>query len=169
MQGFKQVEGLDFFQDDKYALVVCIIVVRTILSWVATNNYKIHQIDVKSVYLYRELNEDEDIFIQTPPRNLVKDILKEHALKLCKALYGLKQAGRCWYKILADILLDKMKFSWLNYDQAVFYCKRNGKTIIVLFVHIDDIIIAGLDNKIIKGFKQSLAKHISFTDEGVLY
>ena len=51
----------------------------------------------------------------------------------------------------------------------MFYCKRNGKTIIVLFVHIDDITIAGLDNKIIKGFKQSLAKHISFTDEGVLH
>ena len=117
MQGFKQVKGLDFFQDDKYTPVTCIIAARTILSWAATHNYEIHQIDVKSVYLYEELNEDENIFIQVPPRNLVRDIPKRHALKLHKALYGLKQAGQHWYKMLADILLDKMKFSHSNYDQ----------------------------------------------------
>ena len=111
MQGFKQVEGLDFFQDNKYAPVAYIIAMRAILSWAATHNYEIHQINVKSIYLYGELNEDENIFIWAPPGNLVRDILKRHVLKLCKALYGLKQASQCWYKMLADILLDKMKFS----------------------------------------------------------
>ena len=129
MQGFKQVEGLDFFQDNKYVPVAYIIATRAILSWAATHNYEIHQINVKSVYLYGELNEDENIFIWAPPGNLVRDILKGHVLKLCKALYGLKQASQCWYKMLADILLDKMKFSHSNYNQAVFYCNRNGKMV----------------------------------------
>ena len=93
MQGFKQVEGFDFFQDNKYVSVAYIIAMRAILSWAATHNYEIHQIDVKSAYLYGELNKDENIFIQAPPRNLVRDIPKGHALKLCKALYGLKQAS----------------------------------------------------------------------------
>ena len=100
---------------------------------------------------------------------MVKDILKKHALKLHKALYGLKQDGRYWYKTVTDILLDKIKFTWSNYDQVVFYYKRNGKTIIILFIYVDNIIIAELDNKIIKGFKQSLTKYISFTDGEELY
>ena len=90
MQGFKQVEGHDFFQDDKYAPVMHIIAARTILSWAATYNYEIHQIDVKSAYLYRKLNEDENIFIWALSRNLVKDIPKRHVLKLHKTRYSLK-------------------------------------------------------------------------------
>ena len=53
------------------------------------NNYEIEQIDIKSAYLYRELDENEVIYMRLPPGNFVK-AQKGQVLKLRKSLYGLK-------------------------------------------------------------------------------
>ena len=128
---------------------------RIILSWAATMDYEIHQVDVKSAYLYGELNNDEIIYICPPPGNM-SQCPKGQVLKLCKALYGLKQAGRCWYQTLEQILTQKMKFKQSNFDQAVFYATNDQKIVMILFIHVDDITIVGIDLKAIDLFKKQL-------------
>ena len=51
-------------------------------------DWEIHQIDVKTAYLYRDL--DEEIFME-PPKGYQAP--KGHVQRLKKALYGLKQAS----------------------------------------------------------------------------
>ena len=99
-QGFRQMPGIDFEHNDRYALVTRMAAIQTLLSWAASMDYEIHQVDIKSAYLYGKLKDDEIIFIHPPPGNLLKGVSPGHALKLNKALYGLKQAGHHWYKTL---------------------------------------------------------------------
>ena len=60
-------------------------------------NLIIHQIDVKSIFLNREI--DTELYVEQPEMFEEKD-RKLWVCKLKKGLYGLKQAPRLWYRIL---------------------------------------------------------------------
>ena len=66
VQEYAQKDKIDFYSNDLFALVTRITIVRLLLSWAAFKDYKIHQINVKSTYLYDELNNDEQIYIKPP-------------------------------------------------------------------------------------------------------
>lgn len=51
-KGFTQIEGVDFFFDDTFAPVAKIASQRANAALAARLDYLIHQIDVKSAYLY---------------------------------------------------------------------------------------------------------------------
>lgn len=53
------------------------------------HDWEFRQIDVKTAYLYGDL--EEEVYME-PPEGL-DGIPKDHVLLLVKALYGLKQAG----------------------------------------------------------------------------
>ncbi|THG96722.1 hypothetical protein EW145_g7731, partial [Phellinidium pouzarii] len=93
-RGFTQVDGVDYYSDDTFAPVTRLSSVRSILSYAAANNWEIHQIDIKSAYLYGELEDDETIFMRPPQHYELNGIQPGQVLRLRKALYGLKQAGR---------------------------------------------------------------------------
>ena len=152
VQEYVQKEGIDFYIDDLFAPVTRLMTVWLLLSYAATKDWEIHQIDVKSAYLYRELNKDEIIYVKPPPGNLLDDIKPGQVLRLKKALYRLKQAGRCWYKKIMEIL-TKIGLTWSNYDNTVFYMKHNNKISLITFMHIDDITILAENEQLIKLFK----------------
>ncbi|KAJ9566098.1 hypothetical protein OSB04_002064 [Centaurea solstitialis] len=56
IQGFRQKEGIDFF--DTYAPVARITTIRLLLALAAIHNLVIHQMDVKTAFLNGELNEE---------------------------------------------------------------------------------------------------------------
>ena len=62
-------------------------------------DWSICQVDIKSAYLYGDL--DEEIYMIPLPGY---EVPKGHILHLRKALYGLKQAGWQWYKTLKEQL-----------------------------------------------------------------
>ncbi|CAM8934014.1 unnamed protein product [Rhodiola kirilowii] len=63
--------------------------IRMIIALAAQNRWKIHQMDVKSSYLNRVL--EEEVFVDQPPDYVQRG--KENSVyKLKKALYRLKQA-----------------------------------------------------------------------------
>ena len=72
------------------------------------------------MYLYRELNNNKQIYVKPPLNKLLQDIRPGQLLKLNKVLYGLKQAGQQWYKKILDIL-TKIGLTCANYEHAVFY------------------------------------------------
>ena len=141
---------------------------RLILSWAASNDFEIHQIDIKSAYLYGELKNDEIIYVRAPPGDLLPDVKPGQVLKLQKALYGLKQAGRHWYKTLTDILM-KLGLTRSEYDNAVFLAKDKTRTVLILFIHVDDITLAGVNLSIIQSFKSSIKTYVEYTDGGDIH
>ncbi|CAM8928805.1 unnamed protein product [Rhodiola kirilowii] len=61
------------------------------LALVAVNDLELEQLDVKTVFLHGEL--DEQIYMKQPP-GFVDKKYPEHACYLKKSLYGLKQSPR---------------------------------------------------------------------------
>ncbi|GJX16904.1 zinc finger, CCHC-type containing protein [Tanacetum coccineum] len=56
IQGFRQKEGIDYF--DTYAPVACITTIRLLLALAVIHNLVIHQMDVKTVFLNGDLDEE---------------------------------------------------------------------------------------------------------------
>nr|KAJ0225526.1 hypothetical protein LSAT_V11C100011700 [Lactuca sativa] len=55
-QGFRQKEGIDFF--DTYSPVARISTIRLLLALAAIHNLVIHQMDVKTAFLNGDLDEE---------------------------------------------------------------------------------------------------------------
>ena len=77
--------------------------IRTILDLTAVMKWKIHQMDVKTTFLNRVVEEevymDQLLGFDTNERNT-------HVCKLKKSLYGLKQALRTWYGRMNNFLMS---------------------------------------------------------------
>ncbi|KAI1001189.1 hypothetical protein K3495_g7012 [Podosphaera aphanis] len=62
LQGFSQISGTEF--DETYAPVARFDPLRLLLALAAHNNWNVHQMDVKSAFLYGKL--DRDIYMEIP-------------------------------------------------------------------------------------------------------
>ncbi|GJT87121.1 zinc finger, CCHC-type containing protein [Tanacetum coccineum] len=85
LQGFRQNSGLDDF--DTYALVARISTIRLLIAMVSIQNLIIHQMDVKTTFLNRELEEEQ------PPKQWHQ---KFDEVVLSNG-YLLNQADKCVY------------------------------------------------------------------------
>jgi len=79
-------------------------------------NYKLYQMDVKSAFLNRLLQE---VFVEQP-KGFQDPHFLNHVLRLKKALYGLKQAPRAWYNFLTSYLLNR-GFKRGQANQTLFF------------------------------------------------
>ena len=75
-----------------------------VLALAACKGWNVYQLDVKSVFLHGDL--DEDVFIEQPRGFEVKGE-EGKVYKLKKALYGLKQAPRAWYSKLESYFMKE--------------------------------------------------------------
>jgi hypothetical protein len=89
VKGFKQKEGLDYF--DTCAHVDRIATIRTLVALASIYNFEIHQMDVKIAFLNGEL-EKEIYMHQT--EGFVMPNHERKVCKLIKSLYGFKQAPK---------------------------------------------------------------------------
>ena len=84
-KGYNQEEGIDY--GETYAPVARLEAVKLLLAYACMNGFKIHQMDVKSAFLNRYI--DEEVYVRQPPG--FEDYKHpNHVFKLKKALYGLK-------------------------------------------------------------------------------
>ena len=98
-QGFSQVPGLDF--TETYTPITRLETIRLLMCIANEVKWEIRQVDVKTAYLHREL--DEEIYVAAPEG---LNVPEGHALCLWKALYGLKQAAKQWHKKLSSVLAE---------------------------------------------------------------
>jgi len=164
-QGFSQVEGVDYF--DTYAPVARLALLRTILTLAARLDLELHQIDIKGAYLNGELTNEEHIYMRQPPGYPYPNTTG-HVLRLCKTIYGLKQSGRRWYQKLTKICEEVIGLTRCSVDQAVFY-RRDGDSILVMAVHVDDCTIAAWPPKLVEELKQKLRTCVEVTNLGELW
>ena len=86
---------------------------------------------------------------------------------LKKSVYGLKKAPRAWYAKMDRFLLNN-GFSRCHSDPNV-YTKKLRNHIIILFLYVDDLILAGSDPKLLTHVKSSLKKNFEMSDLGNLH
>jgi Reverse transcriptase (RNA-dependent DNA polymerase) len=154
VRGFEQQYGLDFHET--FASVVKPMSYKAIFAIAAAYDWEIEQMDVKTAFLYGEI--EEDIWIELPTGCGVTG-----TAKLKKALYGLKQAPRVWYNTLATFL-SSIGFQPLDADSSVF-C-RDG---VIIAIYVDDLLITGASKPDIDKIKDSLKQRFKMSDLGACH
>nr|GEV50907.1 retrovirus-related Pol polyprotein from transposon TNT 1-94 [Tanacetum cinerariifolium] len=89
---YNQQEGIDY--DKTFATVARLEAIRIFLAFATYMNFKVYQMDVKSVFLNGKLKEE--VYVKQP-LGFESNEFPNHVYKLDKALYGLKQAPKAWY------------------------------------------------------------------------
>ena len=89
VKGFRQKEGLDYF--DTYSPVTKITSIRLLIALAVVYDLQIHQMDVKTAFLNREM--EEEIYMEQPEGFIVPG-QENKVCRLVKSLYGLKQAPK---------------------------------------------------------------------------
>nr|GEV73822.1 putative ribonuclease H-like domain-containing protein [Tanacetum cinerariifolium] len=88
-QGHTQDEGIDY--EEVFALVARIEAIRLFLAYASLIGFMVYQMDVKSDFLYRTI--EEEVYVCQPPGFEDPDH-PDKVYKVVKALYGLHQAPR---------------------------------------------------------------------------
>ena len=134
VRGFEQQEGIDY--NETFASVVKPMSYKAMFAIAAALDLEIHQIDVKTAFLYRDI--DEEIYVEQLTG------LEDGTGRVCrlnKALYGLKQSPRIWYNTLSTFL-EGLGFTALSSDIGVF-----TKGHVYIAIYVDDLLVMGLSLK----------------------
>ena len=99
VKGYSQRKGVDF--NEILSPVVKMSSIIIVLSWTSTLDLEVEQMDVKTVFLHGDL--EEEIYMKQPDGFYVEG-KKDYVCRLRKSLYGLKQAPRQWYKKFESIM-----------------------------------------------------------------
>jgi hypothetical protein len=132
-RGYKQRAGIDF--DEVFAPVAKPETTRLLLAYAAAHDLEIEQIDVRTAFLYGNLQET--IYMEQPEGY---DFGGGMVWKLCKSLYGLKQAARAWHETLREKLIEA-GFTISAADSSLFICSNSADT--YLLIYVDDGLIVG--------------------------
>jgi hypothetical protein len=111
-RGFRQVAGIDY--NETFSPVTKFDSIRMILCVAASEKLILKQFDVKTAFLYG--NIDEILYMQQP------DGYQDGTKRVCKlnrSLYGLKQASRCWNQRFTSVL-SRLGLHPTNADACVF-------------------------------------------------
>ena len=119
--------------------------------------------DFKSAFLHGDLHEE--IYMKQHTGFIQTNFSLVCQLK--KSLYGLKQAPQAWYAKMDNFLLEN-GFSRCHSDNIV-YTKKVGKSLIILVLYVDDLILTSSDPNLINHVNSSLKKNFEMTDLGHLH
>ena len=101
------------------------------------------------------------------PPGYIDSAHPDFVCKLHKSLYGLKQAPRAWFERFAFHLLH-LGFTASVADSSLFiFC--SDRTIIYLFLYVDDIIVTGNDSSQIASLIAALGTVFELKDLGDLH
>nr|GEV54806.1 retrovirus-related Pol polyprotein from transposon TNT 1-94 [Tanacetum cinerariifolium] len=137
-QGHRQEEGINY--DEVFALVARIEAIRLFLAFASYMGFMVYQMDVKSAFLYREI--EEEVYV-TQPKGFEDPHNPKHVYRVVKALYELHQAPRAWYARLSNFLL-KHHYRRGTIDKTLFL-KKDSRHIILIQVYVDDIIFGSMN------------------------
>ncbi|CAK9820237.1 Retrovirus-related Pol polyprotein from transposon TNT 1-94 [Anthophora quadrimaculata] len=155
-KGFRQRAGIDYF--DTFAPVVRYESIRILLAIAAKKDYEIMKFDVKTAFLYGDLQEE--IYLEQPP-GYTNESQPDAVFKLHRSLYGLKQSPKCWNKKFTRFLNE---FNLVNIasDKCVFVgVVERSKVYLVLYV--DDGLIISESESAIKSVLDYLESNLKIT------
>lgn len=153
-KGFQQRPELDY--KETYSSVVKMDTLRAFLSIVAARDMEMVHFDVKTAFLYGDL--EEEIFMEQPEGY---DDGSGLVCRLQHGLYGLKQASRQWNSKLTEFLL-KFGFKQSAADSCVYVSDKNG-SYTILAIYVDDGALASTDKEMITEIIDYLNQHFEMT------
>ncbi|KAL4340682.1 hypothetical protein GQ457_08G019310 [Hibiscus cannabinus] len=159
VKGYSLEFGVDF--TETFAPVARFDTIRLLIALVAHKSWEIYQLDVKSAFLNGYLQEE--IFIEQP-EGFVKKGCDDKVYLLKKALYGLKKASRAWYNRI-DEYLTRLGFV-KSCTEATLYVKEAKGDIIVVSLYVDDLLVTGSNQLLIRQFKEEMKKGFEMNDLG---
>ena len=161
-KGYTQKQGVDY--TETFAPVAKMVTVRTFLAIAVHHNWHIAQLDINNAFLHGDLNEE--VYMCLPQGYKVNTAIPNPVCKLKKSLYGLKQANRQWYTKLTSFLITLgFKQSYADTSLLIY---NKGADFLALVIYVDDILLAGNNNKLITHFKEQLDHKFSIKDLGEL-
>ena len=135
--GNYQEYGVNY--EETFAPVAKTTIVRTILALTVSNDWPLHQIDVKNYFLHGDIKEC--IYMKPPPG--LFSSRTSNVCKILRYLYGLKQASRVWFDEF-QTTLSQFSFKQSKYDTLPFL-RKSDMGVIVLLVYVDYIVITCSD------------------------
>lgn len=154
-KGFSQRPGVDYGEIS--LPVAAADSYQALLATVASEDLELLQLDIKTVFLHRVL--DEEIYMEQPDWFNKEDGL---VWLLVKALHGLKQAARVFYQQLREVL-EGLGFTLSETDHAVFW-RREGANIEIILAHVDDMLLAGRPIEFLESIKAELGGAFKIVD-----
>nr|XP_042910227.1 uncharacterized protein LOC107448150 [Parasteatoda tepidariorum] len=132
--GFNQVKNRDYLES--YSPVLSTESLRLLLALSAKLNLEVKFLDIKTAYLYSNL--EETVYMTIPPG--FKHLYGENKVcKLKRSLYGLPQSGRNWHLHLKREL-EKLGLKQLASDNCIFTRIENSKYFYI-GIYVDDLIV----------------------------
>jgi len=160
-KGYAQTYRVDY--SDTFSPVAKLASIRLFMSIAATNDWPLHQLDIKNAFLHGDLKEK--VYMEQPP-GFVAQGESSKVCRLRKSLYGLKQSPRAWFGRFSEVIQEfGMKKS--KCDHSVFY-QQSEVGFILLVGYVDDIVITGSDSKGISALKSFLQANFQTKDLGML-
>ena len=160
IKGYKEKEGLDYF--DTYPPVTRINSIRMVLVIVTLRNLEVHQMDVKTSFLNGDL--DEEIYMEQP-EGFISPRQEKKVCRLVKSLYGLKQTLKHWHQKFHSVMLaNDLK---INECDKCVYVKDTENGYVILCLYVDNMLIIGSDDKMVKSTKAMLNTRFDMKDMGL--
>lgn len=137
-KGYSQIPNIDY--KETFAPVASMNSIRMIFAIANQRNMEIVQFDVKTAFLYGDLNET--IYMEHPEGY---NDGEDRICKLNKSLYGLKQAPRQW-NVKFDTFLKTFNLEQSKIDRCIYY---NTNRTMILAIYVDDGIVISEDKKLL--------------------
>ena len=133
-----------------------------ILAIAALRNLEVHQMDVKTAFLNGDLEEEIHM---NQPEGFIAPGQENKVCRLVKSLYGLKQAPKQWHQKFDHAMLES-GFKINECDKCV-YVKDTSSGYVILCLYVDDMLIIGSNDKMIKSTKDMLKSKFDMKDMGL--
>lgn len=165
IQGFRQIEGVDFHKT--FSSVAQMRTFRVICALSINKNLRVTQYDISNAFLNAEL--DKEIYMKLPPGYTTEGD-KNHCWRLLKGLYGLKQASRLWNKLLIKSFKQANLEPCLT-ESGVLRVVGDNQSLCFVNLHVDDYCIATADEVLRTKIENVMAKlfKVSYLGELKLY
>ncbi|GKB82920.1 zinc finger, CCHC-type containing protein [Tanacetum coccineum] len=150
------------FKKKMKADVTRITSIRMIIAIAALRNLEIHQMDVKTAFLNGDL--EEEIYMNQP-EGFIAPGQEGKVCRLVKSLYGLKQAPKQWHQKFDHTMLES-GFKINECDKCV-YVKDTSSGYVILCLYVDDMLIVGSNDKMIRSTKDMLKSKFDMKDMGL--
>ena len=134
VQGFKQIEGVDFHKT--FSSTAQMRTFRVVVALSVKYGLKITQYDVSNAFCKSDI--DTDIYMTFPPGFAPDNVKENQCYKLLKGLYGLKQASRLWAKLISKAF-KKAGLTVCQSEPGIFHVKGDDLCLVNLWV--DDYLI----------------------------
>lgn len=138
-KGYSQEAGIDYNVAEVYSPTLKIDSLRVLLSTSAVYDLELSQLDVKTAFLYGDL--DEELYIEQPEG--FRAAGSEHLVcRLKKPLYGLIQSARKWNEKF-DSFIAKFGLTRSSSDPCIYFHRGDTADDLTLFgIWVDDGILA---------------------------